>query len=226
MVSRLVSFLKVLVVSAVVMASLGAAVWALSVLNARTYTLEQRDRHLWVLKGRLLPHGFEPYTPDDPSLVDAYAPIDLRGQSASAVTDRRYDDRDALDRALFTVLEPLAKTRVTSDLPEALEEGLTYVRRAERLTGLSSDQRDALGRLQTDAAFYLARIKLEDAQRQVDEALRQLRLAAKTGSRHARQASQMLLAVEPPSKAMSDALRGAVHELSTPPLPAPAEPAP
>lgn len=230
--ARLWSGFKSLVVMTLLLASAGAALWALSNLNARTYALEQRDGKLYVLKGKLMPRGFDPYVPADPGLADAYAPIDLKGNDRADVTAVTYADRDSLDRAIFSVLELLAKPRVISDLPKDLDEGLAYVRRAEGLSGLSNEQRESLKHLQAEVAFFLARTRLEDAQRRIEEAVAQLKVASQSQNRHTREASQMLLAVEPDAKRLSDTLRSAVHNLSQPaapvvqpPVPAP-QPAP
>ncbi len=204
----------------------GAAAYALSVLNSRTYMLEVQGGQLVVLKGKMLPMGADPWLPADPRLADAYAPLDLEGNTSLAVVGAKYADRDELDRALFVVIELLAKPRVASDSPRDLERGLYFVRRGERLNGLTEEQKLTLKRLQAEVSFYLARTRLEDAQKQVEEALGQLRIAAQSETRNARAANQMLLAVEPPAKVLSDSLRNAVHQLSEPPPAAPPTPSP
>lgn len=224
--ARLWSGFKTLVVLTLLLVSAGAAVWALSNLNARTWALEQRDGKLFVMKGKFLPTGFDPYVPTDPGLADAYAPIDLKGNSRADVTAVTYADRDSLDRAIFSVLELLAKPRVISDLPKDLDEGLAFVRRAERLSGLTDEQRQSLKHLQAEVSFFLARTRLEDAQRQIEEAVGQLKVAAQSQNRHTREASQMLLAVEPDAKRLSDTLRSAVHNLSQPAAPVAQPPVP
>ena len=50
---------------------LGAVGFLLSRLNARTFTLQQQDGKLLVMKGRMLPLGAEPYRPSDPALAAA-----------------------------------------------------------------------------------------------------------------------------------------------------------
>lgn len=213
---------KRLVITTVVLALAGASAYLLSVLNARTWSLEIRDAKLVVLKGRMLPMGADPWKPGDAALVDAYAPVELEGTSPMGVVGMRFSDRDELDRALFSVLEGLAKPRVASDDPKQLERGLYFIRRADRLQGLTQEQKLSLQAMKGDVAFYTARSRLEDAQRQIEEALVQLRLAAQAQNRHARAANQMLTAVEPESKALTEALRKAVHTLSAPPEAPPA----
>lgn len=185
----------------------GAAVYALSVMNSRTWKLEVVNGQLVVLKGRMLPYGAEPWNPRDPQLADTYAPIDLAGNSPPTVAGRKFEDRDELDRALFEVLERLAKPRLASDTPTDLDRGLLYVRRAERLTGLSLEDRQSLKKMQHDLAFHLAQQRLDDARQKLEGALEQLKLAAESDSRHRSAAGLMLLAVEPQVKLLATTLR-------------------
>lgn len=213
--SRVASFFKRLLITAVVLALAGVTVFLLSQENARTFTLEVRDGKLVVLKGRLMPVGADPWRPP-PELVDAYAPLDLRGTQPFGVLNVRYTERDELDRALFSVIEGLAKPRVNSDDPKELDEGMYLIRRADRLGGITEEQKISLKSMKTDVAFYSARMKLEDAQRQIEEAVAQLKIATETPNRHSRSANQMLLVVEPTSKVMIESLRKAVNALSAP----------
>jgi hypothetical protein len=211
--SRLATAFKRLLVLAVVVGLAGVTVFLLSQENARTFTLEVRDGKLVVLKGKMMPTGADPWRPE-PALVDTYAPIDLKGTQPFGVLNVKFTERDDLDRALYTVLEGLAKPRVASDDAKELDDGLYYLRRADRLSGTTEDQRIALKAMKTDVAFYSARMKLEDAQRQIEEALTQLKIATETPNRHSRSANQMLLMVEPTSKVMVESLRRAVNTIS------------
>jgi hypothetical protein len=210
--ARLARTLRNLLVFSVVVGAAGAAVYALSRLNSRTYSLEVRDGRLVVLKGRLLPTGAEPWQPADPALADAYAPIELEGNTALTVVGVTYPERDELDRALFGVLFALASPRIASDSPKDLEQALAYVRRAERLSGLSAEQRTQLKKAQGDLAFYLARVRLDEARHQLEEALAQLKLAAEGDHRHRAQATVMLLAVEPQVKLLAGTLRATTSD--------------
>lgn len=206
----------------------GLVVFLLSQLNARTFTLALMDGQLVVMKGRSAPAGAMPYRPGDPRLADAYAPIAVEGQDVTALVQRRFTERDELDRALFPLLEALARPRIASDEPARVEQGLYYLRRAERLSGITEEQRLTLQKLMTDVAYYQARQKLEDARRLVSDALTQLKLAAESASRHARSANQMLSTVSPAARDLEEALRRAVHTLSGPgsqEAPPPAPPA-
>jgi len=184
-----------------------AAFYALSVMNSRTWTLSVTNGQLVVLKGRLLPMGAEPWTPSDSHLAEAYGPIDLAGNASLVVAGRKFDDRDQLDQALFEVLERLAAPRLSSDAPKDLDKGLVYVRRAERLTGLTAEQRQTLKKMQQDLAFHLAQDRLDDARKKLEDALEQLKLAAESDSRHRADASLMLIAVEPQVKLLATTLR-------------------
>lgn len=205
--ARLLRALRNLFVLTLILGLGGAAVYALSQVNARTYVLEVQAGQLVVLKGKMMPTGAAPWSPSDPSLIDAYAPIDLEGNTALTVNGQKFEDRDELDRALFTVLEMLARPRLASDQPKDLEKGLALIRRAERLNGLTEGQRTSLKKMQSDVAFFLARTRLDDARRQLEEALTQLKLAAESDSKSRAQASLMLLAVEPQVKLLATTLR-------------------
>jgi hypothetical protein len=215
---------------------MGVAVFQLlSQLNARTFTIRQEGELLVVHKGRAFPAGSEPYHPSDPLLADTYAPIPSERLQVGALLERRFTDRDELDRALFDVLEKLARPKLYSDESVDLDRGLYFVRRAEKLKGLTEEQRAALKGMQSELSYYLARTRLDDARRQLAEAMAQLQIAADSNDRNARSAHQMLLEVREPGKALEEALRRAVHSLSTPakspdtpaaPAPAPAAPAP
>ena len=201
----------------VVVLALGAAVFELlTQLNARTFTVQQEGEQLVIHKGRELPVGSEPYHPSDPLLADTYAPIPLERMPVGALAERRFTDRDELDRALFDVLEKLARPKVYSEESADLDRGLYFVRRAEKLKGVTEDQRASLKTMQSELSYYLARTKLDDARKMLAEAMTQLQIAADSNDRHARSAHQMLLEVNEPSKALEEALRRAVHQLSEP----------
>ncbi len=237
--SRLGRALRNLLIFVVVVSAATGGLYGASLLNARTWSLELVGGQLVVTRGKMLPVGTAPFQPGDPLLAEAYAPLDLNGNTALAVVGQQYPDRDELDRALFSVIELLAKPRVASDLKGDLDVGVALVKRAEALRGLSESQRTTLGLLRGEVAYFLAKQRIDDARKQLDEALRQLKLAADADARHKKDATQMLLAVEPQVKSLSDTLRAAVQGLPPPPpvvvspalpvVPAevkPAEPAP
>ncbi|MET0403778.1 MAG: IF-2 protein, partial [Cystobacter sp.] len=187
---------------------LGAAVAVLlSQLNARTFSLVQENGKLVVMKGRMLPMGAVPYQPGDARLADTYAPLAVEGRDVSTLVERKFTERDELDRALFPLIESLAQPKVQSDDAAVLEKGLYYLRRAGLLTGLSEEQRRSLETMKTEVAFYQARQRLEEARRGVSEALAQLKLAADTRNRNTQRANQMLTTVGPAAQALEKALR-------------------
>ncbi|WP_395842733.1 IF-2 protein [Archangium violaceum] len=187
----------------------GAVAFLLSQLNARTFTLTLENGQLVVMKGRLLPTGAVPYRPGDARLVDTYAPIAVEGRDVSSLLEQKFTERDELDRALFPVLEGLARPKVQSDNSELLEKGLYYLRRAELLSGLTEEQRRTLETMKADVAFFQARQKLEEARRDVTEAMTQLKLAAESRNRNTQRANQLLSTVGPAAQALEKALRAA-----------------
>ena len=204
-----------LVVTLVGLGLRGAVGLLLSQLNARTFTLQQTDGKLVILKGRMLPVGADPYRPADPALAAAYAPIDLLGGSAAGLENAKFDERDALDRALFGLLEGLARPRLVSDDAAVLSEGLMVLGRMQKLGGITDEQRRTLKGLESEVAFFQARTRLDQARREIAEAMTQLRIAADSGTRHARPAHRMLAAVEPAATALEEALRRAVYTLDS-----------
>nr|WP_239015399.1 IF-2 protein [Archangium violaceum] len=196
-----------LVVTLLILGLGGAVVFLLSQLNARTFSLNLENGQLVVMKGRMLPTGAVPYRPGDARLTDTYAPIAVEGRDVSSLLEQKFTERDELDRALFPVLEGLARPKVQSDEPALLEKGLYYLRRAELLSGLTEEQRRTLETMKADVAFFQARQKLEEARRDVTEALTQLKLAAESRNRNTQRANQLLSTVGPAAQALEKALR-------------------
>src|SRR5262245_612043 len=155
---------------------------------------------LVIHKGKGLPFGSDPYRPSDSLLADTYAPIPLERLEVGSLLERRFTDRDELGRALFEVLEKLARPKVYSEEAADLDRGLYFVRRAEKLKGLTEEQRASLKTMQSELSYYLARSKLDDARKALAEAMSQLQLAADSNNRHARSAHQMLMEVREPAK--------------------------
>ncbi len=205
--TRALRFVRNLLLLSAFVSIAAVAVYALSLVNSRTYTLEIHGNQLVIHKGRMFPTGSEPWIPSDSTLADAYAAIDLDGNNTLPAIGRSFGERDELDRSLFTVLEALAAPRVASGKDADLEKAFAYVRRAGRLPGITAEQKARLAKLQTDLAFFLARLRLDESRRQLEEALMQLKLAAESDSRHRTEAGMMLLAVEPQVKLLSATLR-------------------
>jgi hypothetical protein len=226
LIRRTTSALTRLVVVLLIFGLGGVVVFLISQLNARTFRVEVIDNNLVITKGRLFPIGAEPYRPADPALKEAYAAIPLEGTGIGNLAEQRFNERDDLDRALFDILSRLASSRMNSDDPQVLDRGVYYLRRAEKLSGLTEEQRLVLRGMQSEVAYYLARNKLDEARRTVAEALSQLKIAAGVQNRHARSATQMISEVEPAAAALEEALRRAIHVLGSPPEPASSAPQP
>ncbi|MBM7117822.1 IF-2 protein [Archangium primigenium] len=206
-----------LLVTLLVLGLGGAVAFLLSQLNARTFSFAQENGQLVVMKGRMLPMGALPYQPGDARQADAYAPLTVEGQDVSGLVERRFSERDELDRALFSLLESLARYKVLSDKPAELERGLYYLRRAELLSGLTDEQRRSLASMKADVAFFQAKQKLEEARRGVSEAMVQLKLAAESRNRNTPLANQFLTTVGPAAQALEQALRAAEASLGNTP---------
>jgi hypothetical protein len=213
--------LKRALVTLLVLGLLAAVLFLLSELNARTYRCSIEDGKLVINKGLLLPTGSAPYRPADPALAEAYAPLDLHGHSPGALGSASFSERDELDRALFGLMEDIARPLVTSASTSDLEAGLSMLRRMEKLPGLTYDQRERLKGLQEEVAYYQARVLLDDARKDIAAALAQLRLASDGGS-HASSAHQMLSLVEAPAQTLEQALRAAVQTQTQASQPPPA----
>jgi hypothetical protein len=204
---RLLTFL-------VVISLLGLVGFLASERNARTYSLEVRGDQLVVLKGRMLPAGSAQWAPKDPALAETYAPIPLEGhQMESTLLAKRFDDRDELDRALFEVLEQLARPRLDSDDPRTLQRGFAYLRRAKGLPAITQEQRGRLSRMESELAWYQARLKLEQARQLLGEALLQLELASTGRARNSQRANELAARIAGPTRQYEEALRRALADV-------------
>lgn len=213
-----------LLITLVVLALFGAVAFLLSQLNARTYTLQVLNGKLTVMKGKLLPVGADPYRPSDARLADAYAPIELEGRTPGELLNQRFTDRDELDRALFTFLKDSADAKIASDDPRALGEGLGLLQRMEKLSGITEGQRSTLKRMEAEVAFDQAKLKLDDARREIASAMEQLKLAADSQTRHSEAAQQMVSELAPAANRFVEVLRHAVHMLGGTPQGVPEAP--
>jgi phage terminase small subunit len=204
--SRLLRALRNVVVFSIIVGLVAAVGYQTSIANSRTFSLENQNGSLVVMKGKLAPRGFAPYMPVEPRQILAYSPLPLNGNSFE-LTGKTFEDRDALDAALFSVLETLAAPRLNSDVAKEIEAGLALVARAEGLDRLNENQRLTLKNLKSGAAFFVSKQRLEESRKQLEEALTQLKLAADSDNRHKNEAQMLLLAVEPQVKLLTQALR-------------------
>ncbi len=222
---RLKSFLT----SLVIVGLLGAVGYLLADRNHRTYSVVRQGNSLVVMRGLMLPFGSEPYQPTERALAEAYAPIPLQGDSPGELLSRSYSDRDELDRELFRTLAAWIGSRLGADSPDRLKEAVTYLRRAEKLSGITEDERKQLDEMRAETGFYEGRAKLDEGLDALTEALDKLELAAGSKSRHAREASALLLQIQEPMRAAIRAARvapTAASLLVPPPAPAPTAPQP
>jgi hypothetical protein len=195
-------FLAVLVILALV----GAVVWLLTERNARTWYLVPDEGRLVVMHGTSLPFGRETYTPQEPALAEAYAPL-VPPPGTTLPHEKSFEERALLDQALFAELQGWAQADVGSAAKDRLARGIDYLKRAERLPGLSTSQREELAALRAESGFFEAQGLLERAATDLREAADRLRAASGSRSRHAGDARLLLRDLEPAVDAVGSALR-------------------
>ncbi len=209
--NRLVSGLFRFLMTLLVLGLLGLVGYLASERNARTFTLAVHEDQLVVHKGRKLPVGTEPWRPEDPTLAEAYAPVPLHGQQPSqTLLEQTYPERDELDRALFDFLERMARPRISSEDAREQERGVYFLRRAALLQGLNSTQRETLRAMQSQVAWYQARLKLEQARQLVTEAMAQLDLAMQARDPNSQRARELAGRLASPARELEVALRRAL----------------
>jgi hypothetical protein len=175
---------------------LGLVAWLLSERNARRWSLVVEDGMLSVKKGIMLPVGSQAFKTDDPALAQAYAPLKVP-PGAKLEEERSFDDRSALDQALYEILARWAREDIATERPEMIERALSWLGRAERLAGLSAAQREDLKAIRAESGFFEARQLLEKGADAVRQARERLRLTAASSSPHAGDAGEALRRVEP-----------------------------
>ena len=157
-----------------VLALFAVVVYLLSERNARTYTLVLEDGYLAVKKGVMAPMGRQTFKTADPALAQAYAPM-KPPPGFKLDEERAFDDRGALDQALYEYLAKWARADLASEKPELVQRALSWLDRAEKLAGISGTQREDLRALRAESGYYEAREllgKAADALRQARERLR------------------------------------------------------
>jgi len=203
-----------------VIAGLTAAIlYLLSRENERTFTLHVVNDTLFIHKGKLLPFGSAPWNTED----EAYAPLPLEGFRPDNIETSRYNDTGELDRALFPILEALAKPRILSEDPLNQKHGIAHLRRAELLKGLAPEQQNALKALRAEGSFYIAKTRLSEAELFLQETLAQLKLATQMPNKHSQAASHALHILEPALSQLSLAIQNALiyphaQDFASPPL--------
>ncbi|MFT3913610.1 MAG: hypothetical protein QM704_05745 [Anaeromyxobacteraceae bacterium] len=198
--------IRTLLGALVILALIAAVVMLLSERNQRTWYLVPDEGRLVVMHGTKLPFGREAYTPVEPELQQAYAPV-VPPPGATLPPEKSFDERALLDQALFTVVEGWARGDVDSGVKERLARGIEYLKRAERLPGLSAEQHQALLALRAESGFFEAQGLLERAAGDLRGATERLRAAAGSRSPHAADARLLLKELEPAVDSVLTAVR-------------------
>ncbi|HYS83240.1 MAG TPA: hypothetical protein VEM76_21230 [Anaeromyxobacteraceae bacterium] len=207
-----------LLLTLAVLALLAVVAFLLSERNARQYTLVLEDGVLSVKKGILAPMGYKAFKPDDPVLAAAYAPL-KPPPGFSWKEEQVFEDRAALDQALFDLLAKWARDDIASEKPELVERAMGWLGRADKLAGISGAQREDLRALRAESGYFEARQLLDKTAESLRQVRERLRLTAGSSSRHAGDAGEALRRVEP----MIDELYQAGRALggSSMPIPSP-----
>jgi len=206
----------------------GVALWLASERNARRWVLAPEDGQLAVKKGILFPAGRGSLKSDDPQLLQLYAPIQPP-PGAVLPPEQSFEDRGALDQALYDILSKWARDDVAEERPELMARGLGYLSRAERLPGISAAQREDLKVLRAEYAFHEARQLLEKGANDLRVAREKLKLAADSPGRRASDALLLLRRLEPLLEEAHKVSRSAdqtVEKRAPGQVPTPAAPSP
>ncbi|MFN7130939.1 MAG: IF-2 protein [Myxococcales bacterium] len=187
----------------------GAVLFLLSERNARSFGVELQAGELVVNKGRMLPVGSRPYAPAERVLAEAYAPFPAFGDVTGELLQTRFEDRDALDRALFRTLRGWAEPRVESDDPKRLKEAVRLIDRMALLRGISDEQHAQLTDLRGRIAYFEGRMRLEESLAALRGALGELKLAGESGGRYAKQARALYDRLQPLAERMAAQARAA-----------------
>ncbi|MBI5509643.1 MAG: hypothetical protein HY903_12895 [Deltaproteobacteria bacterium] len=184
------------VLVAIIVVALGGAVtYLLAEINSHRYRLTTEGQTLVVERGRHLPWGFEPFTPEAAELAAAYAPIPIPAGETLSPTEV-YDDRVDVDRALFALFAGWTRARLKSIAPGDFELAAGYVRRSEILPGLSEQQRVELKRLRADVAYGNGRRIVNEIGTRLQQALAEFKLARELGPTEAADAARWAAEIE------------------------------
>ena len=181
---------------AVILGLAALVFWLASERNARQWFLVPEDGELVVKKGMPFPAGRARFKTDDPQLAQTYAPVKPPA-GAPAPGEQAFDDRAALDQALYDLLSRWARDDIETEKPELVARGLAWVARAERLAGVSAAQREDLRALRGESGFYEAMWLLERGAEDLRLAREKLRLASDSPTRHAAEAFVLLRRLDP-----------------------------
>jgi hypothetical protein len=200
-----------------------AVAWLLAERNARQWWLVPEEGRVVVKRGVFFPAGKVTFKSDDPEMSRTYAP--LAPPPGSAVPqESAFDDRAALDQALFDWLARWAREDIQSEQMARMERARGYLQRSARLAGLSPAQRDQLRTLQAETAFQEAVEHLKQGAEALRRALEGLRLAAEARGPVAAEAAALGKALDPVAAStgqlMLEASRFAAERYRASPAPA------
>jgi hypothetical protein len=207
--------------------------WLLAERNARQWWLVPEDGKVVVKKGVFFVTGKAAFQSADPETARTYAPLSPP-QGASLPAESSYDDRAALDQALFDLLARWAREDIQSQQMERMERARGALGRASRLAGLSPAQREQLRVMQAETAFQEAVEHLTQGANALRRALEGLKLAAEARGPVAAEAAALEKSLEPVAAStgqlMLEASRFAAERYrpvpAAPGAPAPTAPAP
>ncbi|MEZ4272820.1 MAG: phosphoribosyltransferase family protein [Myxococcota bacterium] len=146
-----------LVVRLLILGLLATVIFLLSQLNHGKYRLREEAGVLLVERGRLLPMGFEAYIPTDNGLKQAYAPLDMPN-GVTLGEPLVFNERGEMDQTLFSLLGGWARREMEGKDNAAVERSTEYIVRADRLPGISEEQRGELRTLRADLAYRNGRM--------------------------------------------------------------------
>jgi hypothetical protein len=173
-----------------------AVAWLLAERNARQWWLVPEDGKVAVKKGIFFVAGKAAYQPPDPEAARTYAPL-VPPPGTPAPPEASFDDRAALDEAVFELLARWARDDIASQQMDRMDRARGYLQRASRLAGLSPAQREQLRGMQAETAFQEAVGHLQEGAGALRRALEGLRLAGEARGPVAAEAAALGKALEP-----------------------------
>lgn len=195
-----------LLIGGLVLGLAAATLYLLAERNSRFYYLSQEGRNIVVYRGAWLPSGKRPFLPDDPHTARIYAPIELP-EDAPVIEERRFEERQDLDRALFDILSGLAEERIRSEDERKMQEGFALVERASLLPGITGAQARSLRMLRAELSFFEGRAHLEKALVELRQAREKLELASEASSSRGEGAAMLLRSIVPATEVLSRSLQ-------------------
>ncbi len=197
-----------------------AVAWLLAERNARTWWLVPEDGKLVVKRGVPFVVGKAAFKSADPEASRTYAPV-TPPSGATLPAEESFDDRAALDQALFGWLARWAREDVQSEQYARMERARGYLARAARLTGISAAQHEELHGLQAETAFQEGVESLRSGSEALRRALESMQLAAGARGPVAAEADALRKALEPVAQnagqLMLEASRFSAERYRTPP---------